>query len=209
MNRTRIKICGLTREEDVDAAVAAGADAVGFVIYQASPRYVSPARAAVLAGRLPPYVTPVLLSCCGLYVWLTGWSHVAIQMFGVSPQNFGYTFLLNGIGLVVTSQAVAHLGGLYGMLPFTFVYCALIGVVNSTGGGLAMAEFGHSAGMASALMGMMIYAGGFAGSLAMGAMPAQTPVPMALLMCLCGLAALVAAMKLNPLLPAQPSAKPG
>ena len=61
MNRTRIKICGLTREEDVDAAVAAGADAVGFVIYPASPRYVSPARAADLATRLPPYVTPVLL----------------------------------------------------------------------------------------------------------------------------------------------------
>ncbi len=61
MNRTRIKICGLTREEDVDAAVAAGADAVGFVIYPPSPRYVSPARAAVLAARLPPYVTPVLL----------------------------------------------------------------------------------------------------------------------------------------------------
>ena len=61
MNRTRIKICGLTREEDVDAAVAAGADAVGFVIYPPSPRYVSPARAAELAARLPPYVTPVLL----------------------------------------------------------------------------------------------------------------------------------------------------
>jgi phosphoribosylanthranilate isomerase len=61
MNRTRIKICGLTREEDVDAAVSAGADAVGFVIYAASPRYVSPARAAELAARLPPYVTPVLL----------------------------------------------------------------------------------------------------------------------------------------------------
>ena len=61
MNRTRIKICGLTREEDVDAATAAGADAVGFVIYAASPRYVSPARAAELAARLPPYVTPVLL----------------------------------------------------------------------------------------------------------------------------------------------------
>ncbi len=61
MNRTRIKICGLTREEDVDAAVAAGADAIGFVIYAASARYVSPARAAELAARLPPYVTPVLL----------------------------------------------------------------------------------------------------------------------------------------------------
>jgi phosphoribosylanthranilate isomerase len=59
--RTRIKICGLTREQDVDAAVAAGADAIGFVLYKASPRYVSPARAAELARRLPPFVTPVLL----------------------------------------------------------------------------------------------------------------------------------------------------
>ena len=59
--RTRIKICGLTREEDVDAAVAAGADAVGFVLYEPSPRYVSAARAAELAARLPAYVTPVLL----------------------------------------------------------------------------------------------------------------------------------------------------
>ncbi|MHB1199810.1 MAG: phosphoribosylanthranilate isomerase, partial [Polaromonas sp.] len=59
--RTRIKICGLTREEDVDAAVAAGADAVGFVLYQPSPRHVTAERAAELARRLPPFVVPVLL----------------------------------------------------------------------------------------------------------------------------------------------------
>lgn len=59
--RTRIKICGLTREQDVDAAVAAGADAVGFVLYRQSPRHVSIERAAELARRLPPFVTPVLL----------------------------------------------------------------------------------------------------------------------------------------------------
>ena len=59
--RTRIKICGLTRESDVDAAVAAGADAIGFVLYENSPRYVSVQRAAELAHRLPPFVTPVLL----------------------------------------------------------------------------------------------------------------------------------------------------
>ncbi|MBI2770104.1 MAG: phosphoribosylanthranilate isomerase [Burkholderiales bacterium] len=59
--RTRIKICGLTREHDVDAAVAAGADAVGFVMYAGSPRCVTPQRAAELARRLPPFVTPVLL----------------------------------------------------------------------------------------------------------------------------------------------------
>ena len=59
--RTRVKICGMTRECDVDAAVAAGADAVGFVLYDKSPRYVSIERAAELARRLPPFVTPVLL----------------------------------------------------------------------------------------------------------------------------------------------------
>jgi phosphoribosylanthranilate isomerase len=59
--RTRIKICGLTREADVDAVVAAGADAVGFVLYPKSPRYITPQRAAELARRLPPFITPVLL----------------------------------------------------------------------------------------------------------------------------------------------------
>ncbi len=59
--RTRIKICGLTREADVDAAVQAGADAIGFVVYPQSPRFVNPERAGELARRLPPFVTPVLL----------------------------------------------------------------------------------------------------------------------------------------------------
>lgn len=60
-HRTRIKICGLTREADVDAAVHAGADAVGFVLYEHSPRHVSAERASELARRLPPFVAPVLL----------------------------------------------------------------------------------------------------------------------------------------------------
>lgn len=61
--KTRIKICGLTREGDVDAAVAAGADAIGFVFYPHSPRYVTPQRAAELARRIPPFVDVV-----GLFV---------------------------------------------------------------------------------------------------------------------------------------------
>jgi phosphoribosylanthranilate isomerase len=59
--RTRIKICGLTREADLDSAVECGADAVGFVLYERSPRAVAVARAAELARRLPPFVTPVCL----------------------------------------------------------------------------------------------------------------------------------------------------
>ena len=59
--RTRIKICGLTREADVDAAVEAGADAIGLVLYARSPRAVTVVRAAELARRLPPFVMPVCL----------------------------------------------------------------------------------------------------------------------------------------------------
>jgi phosphoribosylanthranilate isomerase len=55
--RTRIKICGLTRKEDVHAAVDAGADAVGFVFYAQSPRYASLELAANLIAAVPPFVT--------------------------------------------------------------------------------------------------------------------------------------------------------
>jgi phosphoribosylanthranilate isomerase len=59
--RTRIKMCGFTREADVLAACAAGADAIGFVLYPPSPRNVSLERAGELASLLAPFVTPVLL----------------------------------------------------------------------------------------------------------------------------------------------------
>ena len=62
-HRTRIKICGLTRAEDVQVAVAAGADALGFVFYPASPRCVTPEAAAQLIALVPPFVTTV-----GLFV---------------------------------------------------------------------------------------------------------------------------------------------
>jgi phosphoribosylanthranilate isomerase len=61
MLRTRIKICGITREQDLHAAVDAGADALGFVFYPKSPRYVTHERYAELARELPPYVNAVAL----------------------------------------------------------------------------------------------------------------------------------------------------
>ncbi|MGJ7914023.1 phosphoribosylanthranilate isomerase [Massilia sp. LXY-6] len=61
MQRTRIKICGITREQDLRAAVDAGADALGFVFYPKSPRYISPEQFADLAPALPPYVSGVAL----------------------------------------------------------------------------------------------------------------------------------------------------
>ena len=60
---TRIKICGITREQDALAAAAAGADAIGLVFYAPSPRAVDAAQAAHIVAALPPFVTTV-----GLFV---------------------------------------------------------------------------------------------------------------------------------------------
>lgn len=57
MHRTRIKICGLRREKDVQSAVTAGADAIGLVFYRESPRYIAPADAGRLISAVPPFFT--------------------------------------------------------------------------------------------------------------------------------------------------------
>jgi len=59
--RTRVKICGLTREADIASAVQAGADAIGFVFYPGSKRYVAPAQAGLLRRAVPAFVDVVAL----------------------------------------------------------------------------------------------------------------------------------------------------
>ena len=51
------EVCGITRLDDADAAVAAGASAIGFVFWPESPRFVDPYRARAIAPTLPPFVT--------------------------------------------------------------------------------------------------------------------------------------------------------
>jgi len=174
--------------------------------------------------RFLGYVMAATLSSAGLFVYLTGWAHVVIDLFHIPPQYFGFTFLANGIGLIVVSQVTARLlrhrpaphllqwalaaqaffaamallfawtgwGGIYGLMPWLFLYCSLVGAVSPTASGLALMGFGTSAGMASALMGIIVSGGGSIASLAMGAATPATPVPMAALMCLCGVGAFVA-----------------
>ena len=55
----RVKVCGITSIEDARCAVDAGADALGFIFVEATPRYVEPAAAASIIAQLPPFVTSV------------------------------------------------------------------------------------------------------------------------------------------------------
>jgi MFS transporter, DHA1 family, multidrug resistance protein len=170
--------------------------------------------------RFYRFVIPATLTGGGLYAFLTGWPHVVEDIFRIRPEYFGFTFVLNGIGLVVFSQGAAHWlknhpgeplffgclvsnatagvlavsfgwlgwGGLLGLLPWTFVYCAMIGSINATGSGLAMHHFGHAAGMASALIGIFLYGGGTLASALMGTFPTpNSPVPLTGLMALFGI----------------------
>jgi len=180
------------------------------------------------------FVIPATLTGGGLYAFLTGWPHVVEDIFKVRPEYFGFTFVLNGIGLVGFSQGAARWlknhpgeplffaclatnatagvlavaagwlgwGGLAGLLPFTFVYCAMIGSINATGSGLAMHHFGHAAGMASALIGIFLYGGGTLASALMGAFPTPvTPLPLTGLMAAFGLAGVTTYLLFRPRAP--------
>src|SRR5262245_22033970 len=61
MTTVRVKICGLTNEQDAHDAVCAGADALGFNFFKESPRYIAEERAAAIIRGLPPFVEPVAL----------------------------------------------------------------------------------------------------------------------------------------------------
>jgi len=59
--RTRVKICGITRTEDAQLCIDAGADAIGLVFYEKSPRFVSHTQAQIISQTMPAFVTRVAL----------------------------------------------------------------------------------------------------------------------------------------------------
>jgi phosphoribosylanthranilate isomerase len=71
LRNVRVKVCGLTREEDLAVAVAAGADAVGFLVgVPSSPRNLTPGRAERLLGQVPVFVDSVVVTAPKSIEWL-------------------------------------------------------------------------------------------------------------------------------------------
>ena len=72
----KVKICGITSVEDARIAVNAGADALGFIFVEGTPRFIEPAAAAAIIAWLPPFVTPV-----GIF-----WDHPAGHVKAIAEQ---------------------------------------------------------------------------------------------------------------------------
>ena len=110
-----VKICGITRREDAEAAVGAGADAVGFVFWPESPRYIDPFRARAIVSALPPFVTPV-----GVFVdqpaeYVNGVASLTplgvVQLHGEETTNYARTMkrpVMKAIALGDDTQAAVH-----------------------------------------------------------------------------------------------------
>ena len=94
--RTRVKICGLKTVEHVDAAVHAGADALGFVLYVPSVRAIDPARLSDLTGRVPAFVATVALfvnpTQAEVTAALAGARIDLLQFHGDEPEAFCASF---------------------------------------------------------------------------------------------------------------------
>jgi phosphoribosylanthranilate isomerase len=87
-----VKICGITRLEDAEAAVTAGANALGFVFWRKSPRFVDPYHARSIVGALPPFVLTVGLFVDQPIAEVTGVASLvglgAVQLHGGEPPEY-------------------------------------------------------------------------------------------------------------------------
>lgn len=116
-----VKICGLTEGDAVQAAVDAGADALGFVFYDKSPRNLSPENAARLAADVPANVLRIAVM---LHPDASLWNEVsdALQPDVVQTDIDDFSYLQVGEG--ITKWPVLREGSISGQveLPATFVY---------------------------------------------------------------------------------------
>jgi phosphoribosylanthranilate isomerase len=110
-----VKICGITRVDDALAAAEAGANAIGFVFWPNSPRFVDPFRARAIARALPPFVTPV-----GLFVnqpldyirGVTSLVHLgAVQLHGDETPAFAASIAVPVVKALPVRHALAWPAG--------------------------------------------------------------------------------------------------
>jgi DHA1 family bicyclomycin/chloramphenicol resistance-like MFS transporter len=180
--------------------------------------------------RFIAYALSASVSNASLYAYLTGSAHVFIDIFHVAPQNFGWFFAANAIGLIGTAQIAARrvhgrlpesimlkaqfahvaagvllvavsltgIGGVFGIGAALFVFLSFNGAINPMGTGAAMRHYAVNAGMASALLGTLMFLIGFPVSLLMGAFNAATPLPLAAVMAGCALVGLLLHLALRP-----------
>ena len=115
--RTRAKICGITRSQDIQAVVNAGADAIGFVFFPPSPRHVSAAQAKELIQHVPAYVQTV-----GLFVNAT-----AADIVDVLKQVALDIIQFHGDETPEDCQAIAAQGGYNAKIsesPINYNWCS-------------------------------------------------------------------------------------
>src|SRR4051812_769070 len=113
-NRVLVKVCGITRLEDAEAAVGQGAGALGFIFWPASPRFIDPYRARAIVAALPPFVTTV-----GVFVnqpadYVNGVAALArlsaVQLHGDEDQAFAARMTRPTIKSVVAGDPAAARG---------------------------------------------------------------------------------------------------
>jgi len=114
-----VKICGMTAESAIDAAVDAGADALGFVFYAPSPRNLAPLRARELAARVPSRVRRVAVMLHpDIGLWREVERVLRPDVLQTDFEDFSYLEVDPGI----EKWPVLREGAVPGMLPETFVY---------------------------------------------------------------------------------------
>ncbi len=116
VRRTRVKICGITNLTDALLAVELGADALGFIFFRHSSRFIAPTTARLIIDQLPPFVTPVAVSvnesiAAVSEVMAISGCQIA-QLHGEEPPDFLYRLAwpaIKGVS-IATMQDLAVLG---------------------------------------------------------------------------------------------------
>ena len=115
----RVKICGITNREDAEAAVAAGADALGFILFSGSKRFIRMEEAIRIVEGLPPFVTSVAVTVN------------AVKEF----TNLGYRKQLKNFGVAQLhgEESPAHVKAVSKYLPVVKVFPADVKTIISSG----------------------------------------------------------------------------